>query len=134
VLFSPGEQVWTATSSWSWLSLDRDWVWIVIVTWLTEPGSWSWLIVPGSWRIEVSCWTTEVGSSFRVPGGLPSLPIFGNPSLEEDIPTSDSWVTCYPVFYCERHGDISIFLLFICVTVFVYIRRYIVSVLHVRVK
>jgi len=156
--------VWIVTESGSWLSLDRDWVWIVIITWLIEPGSWTWLIVPGSWRIEVSCWTIEIVSSFRVPGGLPSLLIFENPSLEEDNPGSVtcgvwrrgaalsefvgsscvharllprcwySWVTCYPVFYCGPHGDISIFLLFICVTVLVYIRRYIVSVLHVQVK
>ena len=84
--------VWIVTESGSWLSLDRDWVWIVIITWLIEPGSWTWLIVPGSWRIEVSCWTIEIVSSFRVPGGLPSLLIFENPSLEEeDNPGS---VTC----------------------------------------
>jgi len=62
--------------------------------------------------------------------------IFENPSLEKDIPTSDSWVTCNPVFYCERHGDISIFFPFVylCDRVYIYIRRYIVSVLFVRVK
>jgi len=50
-----------------------------------EPGSWSWLIVPGSWRIELGCWTIELGWSFKVAGGLPPLPTFEDPSLEEDI-------------------------------------------------
>ena len=128
-----------------------------------EPGSWSWLIVPGSWRIELGCWTSELGWSFKVAGGLPPLPTFENPSLEEDNPGSVTcgvwrrgvalcefvgsrcvhtrllprcwylWVTCYPVFYCGRHADISIFLLFICVTVLVWIKRCIVSVLHVQI-
>ena len=167
MLFSPGVWVWTVTESGPWLSLDRnpgDWAWFVIV------GDWAWIVIVAdcAWILKdrsqlLDDWDWLVVPSCR-PGGLPSLPIFENPCLEEDNPSSVtcgvwrrglalsefvgswcvharllprcwySWVTCYPVFHCGRHGDISIFLLFICVTLLVCIRRYIVSVLHVQVK
>jgi len=117
--------------------------------------------VPGSWRIELGCWTIEFGWSFKVAGGLPSLPTFENPSLEEDNPgsvtcevcrrgvalcefvgsccvhtrllprCSYSWVTCYPVCHCGRHGDIYIFyIVYLCDRVCVYKMLHCVRVVY----
>ena len=134
----------TVSESGPWLSLDRDWVWIVTETgpWLSlvRDRGWSSLVRDRGWLCLDPEGSQPVVGRLRLarrsefPVAYLCYQLFENPSLENDIPTSDSWVTCYPVFYCERHGDISIFLSFICVTVFVCIRRYIASLLHVRVE
>ena len=49
--------------------------------------------MPGSRKIELGCWTIELGLSFKVTGGLSPLPTFEDPSLEEEIVNPGS-VTC----------------------------------------
>jgi len=136
VLFSPGGWVWIVIlviESGPWLSLDRglslvrDRGWLSLVRdrgWLCLDPEGLYIRYPGS--VTCGVWRRSV-----------ALSEFVGPSCVHGRLLLRCWysrVTCYPVFYCGHYGDISIFLLFICVTVLVWIGSCFVSVSHVRVK
>jgi len=124
------DRVWIVieSGSYSWLSL-ADWAWFVIL--VIESGSWSCLIVSGSWRIVFTLsricdvWSLTTSCSFvwvRRSVVYPRKTFTTLLVFEGDV---------LPVFCRGHYGDIAIFLLFICVTVLVWIGRCFVYVSRV---